>query len=393
LSNNIKYFTLNFGPQHPAAHGVLRLILYMRGEVIKYADPHIGLLHRGTEKLLEYRTYLQGIPYFARLDYVSTMSQEHVFCLVVEKLTNLAVSNFNSTIRVIFLELTRILNHLLALTTHALDVGAMTPFLWAFEEREKIMEFYERVSGARLHTTFFRFGGVANNIDKNLLVDINIFCLNFVNRLEELYNVLLNNRIWKERLSFIGIINKDFVKDYSFSGPLLRSSGYNWDLRKLFFYENYNDLKFNVVIGTSGDSLDRFLIRLEEMRESIFLIKQSIKNLSQINFNNNLEDLKIKNLKREDAKNNMEFLINHFKYYSEGIFIEEEDLFISTETPKGEFGVFLEADNSNKPHRVKIRPTGFFHLQGLNSLVYNYLLADVVTVIGTLDLVFGEIDR
>ena len=392
MQKKIKYFTLNFGPQHPAAHGVLRLILYMRGEVIKYADPHIGLLHRGTEKLLEYKTYLQGMPYFARLDYVSNLSQEHVFCMAVEKLTSLHVASIYSNIRVIFLELTRILNHLLAITTHALDVGAMTPFLWAFEEREKIMEFYERVSGARLHASFFRFGGIAINIEKDLFRDINLFSLNFNFRLEEIYNILLNNRIWKERLSFIGVLDKSIATKYSFSGPLLRSTGINWDLRKLNFYETYHDYKFNVIVGFYGDSFDRFLVRLEEMRESISIIKQVLKNLS-FKSDDFLEDYKLKINKKEDIKNNMEFLINHFKYYSEGFFIEEEDGYISAETPKGEFGVYLESDNSNKPYRVKIRPTGFYHLQALNEIAYNHLLADVVTIIGTLDLVFGEIDR
>ena len=390
---NIKYFTLNFGPQHPAAHGVLRLILYMQGETIKYADPHIGLLHRGTEKLLEYKTFLQGIPYFARLDYVSTISQEHVFVLVIEKMLNLKVDEKISFFRVIFLELTRILNHILALTTHALDVGAMTPFLWSFEEREKIMEFYERVSGARLHTTFFRPGGINIQYEKQILYDIKEFAKNFKFRVNEIYNLLYNNRIWKQRLSDIGIIDKNMAFNYSISGPLLRASGVNWDARKIHGYEVYSKLKFNVITGDRGDSLDRFIVRLEEIRESISIIEQSVNYiLKKVNVITK-SDLKIKSNNKENIKKSMEYIINHFKYYSEGFFVEEEDMFIIAETPKGEFGVHLESANSNKPYRVKIKSTGFLHLQALNELVRNNLLADLVTIIGTLDLVFGEVDR
>ena len=389
---NIKYFTLNFGPQHPAAHGVLRLILFMSGETIKYADPHIGLLHRGTEKLLEYKTYTQGIPYFARLDYVSTISQEHVFCRVLEKMLNLKVSKKISHFRMIFLELTRILNHILAITTHALDVGAMTPFLWSFEEREKIMEFYERISGARLHTTFFRPGGVNVDINKNLLIDIKYFNKNFKYRLNEIYNLLKDNLIWKYRLSDIGIIDKNTALTFSISGPLLRSTGYSWDLRRVLAYENYNKVRFNIVTGVKGDCFDRFMVRIEEMRESVLIIEQSISML----FNKNQKsksDIKLKNQNKDNIKTSMEYIINHFKFYSEGFLVEEEDCYIAAETPKGEFGVHLESANSNKPYRVKIRSTGFFHLQALNYIVRNNMLADLVTIIGTLDLVFGEIDR
>lgn len=389
---NIKYFTLNFGPQHPAAHGVLRLILYMSGETIKYADPHIGLLHRGTEKLLEYKTYVQGIPYFARLDYVSTISQEHVFCSVIEKILNIKVSKKVSYFRIIFLELTRILNHILAITTHALDVGAMTPFLWSFEEREKIMEFYERVSGARLHTTFFRPGGVNVEIDKQLLLDIKYFNRNFKYRLNEIYSLLNESLIWKFRLSDIGIIDKKMALNFSISGPLLRSTGFSWDLRKVLSYENYSKIKFNVVTGIKGDCFDRFMIRIEEMRESVIIIEQAINFILTYN-KFSKSDLKIKNNSKENLKKSMEYVINHFKYYSEGFFVEEEDLYTAAETPKGEFGVHLESANSNKPYRVKIRSTGFFHLQALNYMVRNTMLADLVTIIGTLDLVFGEVDR
>jgi NADH dehydrogenase I D subunit len=395
----LKYFTLNFGPQHPAAHGVLRLILSMQGEVIKKADPHIGLLHRGTEKLLEYKTYLQGISYFARLDYVSTMSQEHVYCLIVETLLDLEINKKASYIRILFLELTRILNHLLAITTHALDVGAMTPFLWMFEEREKIMEFYERVSGARMHTTFFRFGGISNDVDLNLLNDIKKFIKNFLFRLDDLETLLINSRLWKERLVNIGFVSKKNALFYSFSGPLLRASGVNWDLRKLLLYENYKNFDFRIPVGFFGDCYDRFLIRLEEMRESCNIVEQSLIFLEidgfilNDNFLVNLEDYKIQSPPKNLIKNSMENLISHFKLYSEGFTLEEEEIYVCVEAPKGEFGVFLESDSTNKPWRCKIRAPGFFHLQGLNFMSYNHLLADVVTIIGTQDIVFGEIDR
>jgi len=365
----------------------------MKGETIKYADPHIGLLHRGTEKLLEYKNVLQGLPYFARLDYVSTLSQEHVYCLAVEKVMNLKVPLKISFFRIIFLELTRILNHILAITTHALDVGAMTPFLWSFEEREKIMEFYERISGARLHSSFFRPGGINVNYDLNILNDIKNFSKNFNKRINEIYSLLLNNSIWKYRLSNIGIIDKNTALNFSMSGPLLRSTGFMWDLRKVLAYENYNSIKFNVAVGNKGDCLDRFIIRVEEIRESLFIIDQSVNYLLNNKTNFSKTDIKIKSNNKKNIKNSMEYIINHFKYYSECIFLEEEDVYVASETPKGEFGVHIESYNSNKPNRVKIRSTGFLHLQALNFLVYNSLLADLVTIIGTLDLVFGEIDR
>jgi len=389
----VKYFTLNFGPQHPAAHGVLRLVLYMNGEVIKYADPHIGLLHRGTEKLLEYKTYLQGIPYFARLDYVSTISQEHVFNLLIEKILNLRVNEKISSFRIIFLELTRLLNHMLAITTHALDVGAMTPFLWSFEEREKIIEFYERVSGARLHTTFFRPGGVNILLNNNIIKDIDYFIKNFKIRIDEIYNILLNNRIWKARLSEVGKINKFDAINYSLSGPMLRASGINWDIRKIISYEVYDLLKFNVITGLNGDSFDRFIIRIEEMRESSFIIEQCVYKILNTKIENKNSDLKLKMNSKENIKKSMESVISHFKYYTEGFTLDNEDIYVASETPKGEFGVHVETNNSNKPYRVKIRSTGFLHLQALNHIVHNHLLADLVTIIGTMDLVFGEVDR
>ena len=389
---NLKYFTLNFGPQHPAAHGVLRLILYMDGEVIKHVDPHIGLLHRGTEKLLEYKTYLQGMPYFARLDYVSTLNQEHLFCLAIENMASIKVSNKHFIFRIIVLELSRILNHILAITTHALDVGAMTPFLWAFEEREKIMEMLERISGARLHTSFIRPGGVISDIESSTLNDIKNFCLKFKSRLTEIYDVLYNNRIWRQRLSDIGIISKYDALGFSLSGPLLRSSGLNWDIRKIRPYDLYKVLKFNIVTGKNGDCLDRFILRSEEIRESLSLIIQAIEFKDFYKKSNN-KDYKMISNDKQNIKKSMESVINHFKYYTENLFLVEDDLYISSETPKGEFGVHIESFNSNKPSRVKIRSTGFLHLQVLNKLANNMLLADLVTIIGTLDLVFGEIDR
>ena len=389
---NLKYFTLNFGPQHPAAHGVLRLILFLKGEVVKYADAHIGLLHRGTEKLLEYKLFSQGVPYFARLDYVSTVSQEHVYCSAIEKMLNLTIDKNIQILRVIFLELTRILNHLLAITTHALDVGAMTPFLWAFEEREKIMEFYERVSGARLHTSFFRVGGISSKIDISIITDIKFFIKNFVNRFNDIYYLLLKNRVWKQRLVGVGVISLNNALKYSFTGPMIRSTGLNWDIRNLFKYETYDLTNFNIIVGVNGDCFDRFLIRIEEMRESISIIEQSI-DFFQYFRNAELSDNKTKVLTKNDIKSTMEYTINHFKYYSEGFSVEENSLYFSTENPKGEFGVYIETDNSNKPFRCKIKSTGIMHLQGLNLLVKNHLLADVVTIIGTQDLVFGEIDR
>jgi len=390
---NAKYFTLNFGPQHPAAHGVLRLVLYMSGEVVKYADPHIGLLHRGTEKLLEYKTYLQGIPYFARLDYVSTISQEHVFNILIEKILNLRVNENVSLFRIMFLELTRLLNHMLAITTHALDVGAMTPFLWSFEEREKIIEFYERISGARLHTTFFRPGGVNVNLNNSLIKDIDYFIKNFKIRINEIYDVLSNNRIWKARLSDIGKINKFDAINYSLSGPMLRASGVNWDIRKIVSYEVYDLMKFNIITGLNGDSFDRFIIRIEEMKESSFIIEQCTYKILNSKIENKNFDFKLKMNNKENIKKSMESVISHFKYYTEGFTLDNEDIYIASETPKGEFGVHLETNNSNKPYRVKIRSTGFLHLQALNHIVHNHLLADLVTIIGTMDLVFGEVDR
>jgi|SRR5579875_679226 len=393
IYNKLQTFTINFGPQHPAAHGVLRLIIELDNEIIIKVDPHIGLLHRGTEKLLEYKTYLQGLPYFDRLDYVSMMAQEYCFVLGIENLLN--IHNFiplrAQYIRIIFLELTRILNHLLAITTHALDLGAITPFLWAFEEREKILDFYEQVSGARMHAAYIRPGGVSFDLPMGLLDEIYLFIKQFVLRLNEIEEILLLNRIWKKRLVNIGVIDLYNAKNYGFSGVLLRGSGCKWDLRKFYSYELYDVLDFKVPIGIYGDCFDRFLLRLEEMRQSVLIIYQCLNN---INFGNyKLINYKYSMIDRLNMKYDMESLIHHFKYYTDGFTIFPGIVYSCIEAPKGEFGVFIVSDNTNKPYRCHIRAPGFFHLQGLNFMVYKSLLADLVTVIGTLDIVFGEIDR
>lgn len=391
--NSIKNFTLNFGPQHPAAHGVLRLILELNGERIISADPHIGLLHRGTEKLLEYKTFLQGLPYFDRLDYVSMMAQEHCYSLAIEKLLGIYdyIPLRARYIRMIFLEITRILNHLLAITTHAMDVGALTPFLWAFEEREKLMEFYERVSGARMHAAYIRPGGVSLDLPRQLLDDIYLFIKQFNIRLNEIEELLSDNRIWKYRLVDVGIVNKEMALNYAFTGVMLRGSGFIWDLRKNFSYELYDNIDFAIPVGINGDCYDRFLIRVEEMRQSLLIIYQLISNIPE-------GDIKIDNVKYTSAKRSflklgMEELIHHFKYFSEGFIVPKGNIYVGIEAPKGEFGVFLYSDGTNKPYRCKIRAPGFFHLQSLNDMSKNHLIADVVTIIGTQDIVFGEIDR
>lgn len=383
----IKNFMLNFGPQHPAAHGVLRLILELDGEIIKNADPHIGLLHRGTEKLIEYKTYMQALPYFDRLDYVSMMCQEHVFCLAVEKLIGCNLPLRAKYIRIIFSELTRLLNHLLAVTTHALDVGALTPFLWAFEEREKLMEFYERVSGARMHANYFRIGGILYDIPIGLLNDISIFLKQFSSRIDEIEEMLTDNRIWKQRLVDIGKINYRQALDLGLSGPMLRSTGIAWDLRKNESYEIYKKFSFIVPIGIYGDCYDRYLIRIEEMRQSINIIHQAINLIP--NGLVRIDNHKISPPYRSQMKKSMESLIHHFKLYSEGIIVPRGHIYVSIEAPKGETGVFLVSDGSNRPYRCKIHAPGFMHLQALNSIIRGHMIADLVTIIGTLDIVFG----
>jgi NADH dehydrogenase (ubiquinone) Fe-S protein 2 len=388
---DIKNFTLNFGPQHPAAHGVLRLILELDGEVVKRADPHIGLLHRGTEKLIEYKTYLQGLPYFDRLDYCSMMCQEHSYVLAIEKLLNIQVPLRAQYIRTLFSEITRIMNHLMAVSAHALDVGAMTPMLWVFEEREKLYEFYERVSGARLHAAYFRPGGVNQDLPLGLLDDINIFSQNFPARLDEMEELLTGSRIWKQRLVDIGIVDINQAIDFGFTGVLLRGSGMPWDLRKAQPYEIYDSLDFDIPVGSNGDCFDRYLIRINEMRQSIRIINQCLNNIPNgpIKVDNN----KISTPSKLYIKQSMESIIHHFKLYTEGFLVLAGETYVAIEAPKGEFGVFLVSNGTNKPYRCKVRAPGFFHLQGLDFMSKGHMLADVVTIIGTQDIVFGEVDR
>nr|YP_010377352.1 NADH dehydrogenase subunit 7 [Helicotheca tamesis]QYB23039.1 NADH dehydrogenase subunit 7 [Helicotheca tamesis] len=391
LIKKIKNFTINFGPQHPAAHGVLRLVLELKGEIVERADPHIGLLHRGTEKLIEYKNYIQALPYFDRLDYVSMMSQEHTYCLAVEKLLNCKIPKRAQYIRVIFAEITRILNHLLAVGCHAMDVGAMTPMLWFFEEREKLMEFYERVSGARMHAAYFRPGGVATDLPIGLLNDIFLFVQQFNLRLIEIEDLLTENRIWKQRLVDIGVVSINDAYQWGFSGVMLRGSGVKWDLRKSQTYEIYNKLVFDIPVGTNGDCYDRYLIRIFEMRESLKIIEQCLNAIpvGLVKTNNN----KITPPSRKELKDSMESLIHHFKLYTQGAVTNSSEVFIASEAPKGEFGVFLVANNTSKPYRCKIKAPGFNHLQSLDFMSKGHLIADVVTIIGTQDIVFGEVDR
>ena len=391
LVKKIKNFTLNFGPQHPAAHGVLRLLLELNGETVIKATPHIGLLHRGTEKLIEYKNYIQALPYFDRLDYVSMLSQEHSYCLAIEKLLNCKIPERAKYIRVIFAEITRILNHLLAVGCHAMDVGAMTPFLWAFEEREKLMEFYERISGARMHAAYFRPGGVHTDLPKGLISDIYIFLEQFNIKLIEIEEMLTENRIWKQRLVDIGIVSAKDALDWGFSGVMLRGSGIQWDLRKSQPYEIYDKLNFDIIVGDNGDCYDRYLIRIMEMKQSLKIIKQC---LDQIPFGIvKSNDNKIAPPSRIEMKQSMESLIHHFKIYTNGISIPSNETYIGTEAPKGEFGVYLISNNTNKPYRCKIKAPGFAHLQALDHMSKGHMIADVVTIIGTQDIVFGEVDR
>jgi NADH dehydrogenase (ubiquinone) Fe-S protein 2 len=391
IKKKIQNFTINFGPQHPAAHGVLRLVLELKGELIERADPHIGLLHRGTEKLIEYKTYLQALPYFDRLDYVSMMSQEHTYCLAVEKLTDSYVPLRAQYIRVLFAELTRILNHLLAVGCHAMDVGAMTPMLWSFEEREKLMEFYERVSGARMHAAYFRPGGVNLDLPIGILDDIYIFIEQFYLRLNEIEDMLSENNIWKQRLVDIGIVSFSESLNWGFSGIMLRGSGINWDLRKSQPYEIYKELNFKIPVGSKGDCYDRYILRILEMKESLKIIKQCLDKLPHGNIRN--DDRKISIPLRKNLKNSMESLIHHFKFSTQGIQPLPGETYIGSEAPKGEFGVYLISDGTNKPFRCKIKSPAFSHLQALNFMSKEHLIADVVTIIGTQDIVFGEVDR
>jgi NADH dehydrogenase (ubiquinone) Fe-S protein 2 len=387
----IKYFSLNFGPQHPAAHGVLRLVLTLDGETINRANAHIGLLHRGTEKLIEYKNYIQALPYFDRLDYVSMMAQEHAYSLAVERLLKIEVPLRAQYIRVIFSELTRLLNHLLSVTTHAMDVGALTPFLWAFEEREKLMEFYERVSGARMHAAYIRPGGVTYDIPLGLLNDIYAFIEQFASRIDEMEEMLTESRIWKRRLVHIGVVNYKEALNLSFTGVMLRGSGIPWDIRKTEPYEIYNKLSFKIPIGVEGDCYDRYLIRMSEMRQSLNIIYQCLNQIP--NGLVKVDNRKIVPPPREDMKSSMEALIHHFKLYSEGFHVPKGYIYQSVEAPKGEFGVFIVSNGKNKPYRCKIRAPGFAHLQAIDHMTKGHMIADLVTVIGTQDIVFGEVDR
>ena len=391
LSLKAKNFTINFGPQHPAAHGVLRLVLDLDGEVVERADPHIGLLHRGTEKLIEYKTYMQALPYFDRLDYVSMMAQEQTYSLAVEKLLSCRVPLRGQYIRVLFAEITRILNHLLAVGCHAMDVGATTPMLWAFEEREKLMEFYERVSGARLHAAYIRPGGVSQDLPLGLLDDIYMFSEQFSTRVDEMEELLTGNRIWKQRLVDIGVVSAKDAKDWGFSGVMLRGSGVSWDLRKTQPYDVYSSIDFDVPVGTNGDCFDRYLIRIEEMRQSLRIISQCINTIPEGPVKSS--DATIVTPSRSQVKNSMESLIHHFKLHTEGFSVPSGETYSATEAPKGEFGVFLISNGSNKPYRCKIKAPGFNHLQALDFMSKGHLVADVVTIIGTQDIVFGEVDR
>jgi NADH-quinone oxidoreductase subunit D len=388
---DIKSMTLNFGPQHPAAHGVLRLVLEMDGEVVERADPHIGLLHRGTEKLIEYKTYLQALPYFDRLDYVSPMCQEHAFSLAVEKLLGCEIPLRAKYLRVLFSEITRLLNHTLNITTQALDVGAMTPLLWLFEEREKMMNFYERVSGARLHAAWIRPGGVHQDMPEEMVEDIAEFCNGFLKIVDDVDDLLTENRIWKQRTVDIGVVTDEEAMAWGFSGPMLRGSGIAWDLRKAQPYEVYDKMDFDVPVGKNGDCWDRYLIRMEEMRQSVRIIRQCLEQLPGGPVVT--DDPKIAPPKRGLMKYSMEALINHFKLYTEGYHVPAGEVYAAVEAPKGEFGVYLVADGSNKPYRCKVRAPGFAHLQAMDFMSKGHLLADAVTIIGTMDIVFGEIDR
>ncbi|XP_065898947.1 NADH-ubiquinone oxidoreductase 49 kDa subunit-like [Dysidea avara] len=387
----VSNWSVNFGPQHPAAHGVLRLVLELSGEVIERIDAHIGLLHRGTEKLIEYKTYVQALPYFDRLDYVSMMCNEQCYSLAVEQLLGITVPERAQYIRVMFAEITRILNHLMAVATHILDVGANTPFLWLFEEREKMMEFYERVSGARLHAAYVRPGGVAQDLPLGLMDDIYEFIKQFGARLDETEELITHNRIWKQRTVDIGIITAQQAMDWGFSGVVLRGSGIRWDLRKVQPYDAYDKMDFDVPIGKHGDCYDRYLCRVEEMRQSLRIIHQCLNDMPEGEIK--VDDPKISPPKRAEMKESMEALINHFKLFTEGYQVPPGGVYTAIEAPKGEFGVYLVADGTSRPYRCKIRAPGFYHLAGIEKITKGHMLADLVAIIGTLDLVFGEVDR
>ena len=388
---SIANYTLNFGPQHPAAHGVLRMVMELDGEIVERCDPHIGLLHRGTEKLIEHKTYLQAIPYFDRLDYVSPMSQEHAFVLAAEKLMGLEVPERGQYIRVLFCEISRILNHLLNVPAFAMDVGAMTPMLWAFEEREHLMEFYERVSGARLHAAYFRVGGVHQDIPAGILDDIMAWADRFVPVIDDMESLLTENRIFRQRTVDIGVISAEEAMDWGFSGPMLRASGVPWDLRKAQPYDVYDRMDFDIPVGKNGDCFDRYLVRVEEMRQSLKIIEQCCNEMPE--GLHAADDHKVAPPSRGEMKHSMEALIHHFKLYTEGYHVPAGETYTAVEAPKGEFGVYLVADGTNKPYRCKIRAPGFAHLQAMDYSCKGHMLADSVAILGAMDIVFGEVDR
>ena len=388
----IRNFNINFGPQHPAAHGVLRLVLELDGEIVERCDAHIGLLHRGTEKLMESRTYLQNLPYFDRLDYVAPMNQEHAWCLAIERLTGTVVPRRAQLIRVLFCEIGRVLSHLLNVTTQAMDIGALTPPLWGFEEREKLMVFYERASGARLHASYFRPGGVHQDLTPQLIEDIDAWAVAFPKVIDDLDGLLTENRIFKQRNVDIGIITEADIEDWGFSGVMVRGSGLAWDLRRAQPYECYDEFDFKIPVGMNGDCYDRYLCRMAEMRESTSIIRQALEKL-RLEPGDVLARGKITPPKRGEMKTSMEALIHHFKLYTEGFHVPEGEIYACVEAPKGEFGVYLVADGTNKPYRAKIRAPGYLHLQAIDFMCKGHLLADVCAIIGTLDIVFGEVDR
>jgi NADH-quinone oxidoreductase subunit D len=389
--NAIQNYMINFGPQHPAAHGVLRLVMELDGEIIERCDPHIGLLHRGTEKLIEYKTYLQALPYMDRLDYVSPMCMEHSYVLAIEKLAGIEVPLRAKYIRTMFAEITRILNHILNVTTHAMDVGAMTPILWLFEEREKLMEFYERVSGARFHAAYFRPGGVHQEMPDGLLSDIGDWCDGFLKVLDEVQSLVADNRIFKQRNVDIGVISKEDAIAWGFTGPCIRASGVAWDLRKSQPYDAYHLMDFNVIVSNDGDCYGRFMVRMDEMRESLKIVRQCVAQMPA--GRHATLDRKVSPPSRGEMKRSMEALIHHFKLYTEGLHVPAGEVYVATESPKGEFGIFMVADGTNKPWRCHIRATGMAHLQAMDFLCKGHMLADAPAILGSLDIVFGEVDR
>ncbi|KQQ46576.1 MULTISPECIES: NADH-quinone oxidoreductase subunit D [Rhizobium/Agrobacterium group] len=393
--HNVRNFTINFGPEHPSAHGVLRLVLELDGEIVERVDPHIGLLHRGTEKLIETKTYLQAVPYFDRLDYVAPMNQEHAFALAVEKLMGLEIPMRGQLIRVLFSEIGRILSHIMNVTTQAMDVGAMTPPVWGFEEREKLMVFYERASGARLHAAYFRPGGVHQDLPPELVDDIGKWCDPFITFLDNVEGLLTENRIYKQRNVDIGVVSLEDALAWGFTGVMVRGSGAAWDLRRSQPYECYSDLEFDIPVGKNGDCYDRYLIRMQEMRESIKIMKQCVELLQGKHRIGPVSSLdgKVVPPKRGEMKRSMEALIHHFKLYTEGYHVPAGEVYAAVEAPKGEFGVYVVADGSNKPYRCKIRAPGYAHLQAMDFLCKGHQLADVTAVLGSLDIVFGEVDR